>query len=227
MPGSRPAVLPAERVAPGVWRLPLRGVNAYALEAEGGPVLVDAGNPGDAPRLAAMLAGAGLGMPRAVLLTHGDVDHAGGVRGLLRAGDPDLWAPAGEAEVLAGRGRPRAMRRLGRLLTGRLRCDRALAPGEEAAGLRVVATPGHTPGHCSFLREGDGVLFAGDALAVRDGAVRLVGPPFTEDAAAAFASLRRIAELGPRLLLPGHGDPLPDPGQALARALEAPPPAGR
>ena len=30
------AVLPAERVAPGIWRLPLRGVNAYAVEAEDG-----------------------------------------------------------------------------------------------------------------------------------------------------------------------------------------------
>ena len=219
-PTPRGAPLRAERVAAGTWRLPLRGVNAYALEAAEGPILVDAGNPGDAPRIVGMLAGAGLAAPRAVLLTHGDVDHAGGVRALLRACDLDVWAPAVEAEVLAGRGRPRAMRRLGRLFTGRIRCDRALTAGQVVAGLRVVASPGHTPGHCSFLREADGVLFTGDALSTRAGEVFIPRQPFTEDWANAHASLLRLADLHPRLLLPGHGEPLRDPGEALARACE-------
>ena len=33
-----------------------------------------------------------------------------------------------------------------------------------AGGLRVVHTPGHTPGHCSFLHTRAGVLLTGDAL---------------------------------------------------------------
>jgi len=38
--------------------------------------------------------------------------------------------------------------------------DGALLDG----GIRVIHTPGHSPGHCSFLHEGTGVLITGDAL---------------------------------------------------------------
>ena len=36
--------------------------------------------------------------------------------------------------------------------------------GELYGSLRAIATPGHIPGHLSFLDERDGTLFAGDAL---------------------------------------------------------------
>jgi glyoxylase-like metal-dependent hydrolase (beta-lactamase superfamily II) len=45
--------------------------------------------------------------------------------------------------------------------------DGTFAEGEllpVAGGLRVLHTPGHSPGHCSFLHEPSGVLVTGDAL---------------------------------------------------------------
>jgi glyoxylase-like metal-dependent hydrolase (beta-lactamase superfamily II) len=45
--------------------------------------------------------------------------------------------------------------------------DRVAREGElVAAGFRVVATPGHTLGHTSHLRDEDGLLFTGDAFGV-------------------------------------------------------------
>ena len=90
---------------------------------------------------------------------------------------------------------------------------------------RWVHTPGHTPGHVSFFREADGVIITGDALVTLEvntlgGIVRgrqgLSGPPWytTADAAAARASIARIAELEPRVLASGHGHPLTGPGTA-------------
>lgn len=208
-------------MAPHVWRLPLRGVNAYAIETDQGIVLVDAGNPGDGPRILSMLHGVGLAPPRLILLTHADVDHAGGVRALLRICAPEVRTTEGETSILAGGGHPRLFRRLGRLLTGRIRCAAPVAIGDRTAGLLVVATPGHTAGHCSFLREADGVLFAGDAAVVRSGEVGIPARLFTDDLAQAEASLAHLADLGPRLLLPGHGAPLPEAASGLRKAVNA------
>ncbi len=217
--GRTPSALAPKNVADGVWQLPLRGVNAYALETAQGTVLVDAGNRGDGERILAMLRVVGLAPPGRILLTHADMDHAGGVRAILQVTTGEVHASRLQADVLAGHGRPPALRRFGRLLTGRIACEPDLEEGARVAGLLVVATPGHTAGHVALLREDDRVVFAGDALAVRGAKVRILGAPLTEDFAQACASLRRLAQLQPNLVLPGHGDPLPAPAHALEAAL--------
>ncbi|WKX01708.1 MBL fold metallo-hydrolase (plasmid) [Rhodococcus aetherivorans] len=105
---------------------------------------------------------------------------------------------------------------------------RPLRPGEPVPGLagwEVVATPGHTPGHISLLRTTDRVVIAGDALlTLRLNSVRgllhqqpgLSGPPWytTWSRGAAAASIRRLADLDPTVLAPGHGHPLTGPDTA-------------
>ena len=81
------------------------------------------------------------------------------------------------------------------------------------------AAPGHTPGHVAYLRRSDGVLIAGDAALTVDlnsvggvllGRQRVAGPPryTTWDWRAARRSVGALADLEPRVLLPGHGRPL-------------------
>ena len=210
-----------EVVADRVWRIALRGVNAYALLTEQGTVLIDAGNRGDGQRILEMLRGAGIEAPRHILLTHADMDHAGGVRAIVEATSALVHASPEQAELLAGHGHPPALRRFGRLLTGRLACLPDLVDGAPVAGLLVLATPGHTAGHVALLREADRVLFSGDALAVRGGDVRLLPAALTEDMRQAAASLKRLADLWPSLLLPGHGSPLPAPQNALEAVLRS------
>jgi glyoxylase-like metal-dependent hydrolase (beta-lactamase superfamily II) len=91
-----------------------------------------------------------------------------------------------------------------------------------------VPTPGHTPGHVAYLRRRDGVLLAGDAALTVDlnsiggvllGRQRVAGPPryTTWDWQAAKRSVGTLAEVEPRVLLPGHGRPLTTgPAAALA-----------
>ena len=213
----------AQAVAPGVWILRLRGVNAYAVAGPDGTVLVDAGNPGDGPRILGMLEAAGVPAPRRILLTHADVDHAGGAREIVRRTGAELLASAGEADVLGGKASPKLFRRLARIATGRMRCSGRLVDGEEVSGLRVVATPGHTAGHVCLWREDGAVLFAGDALSVREGTARIPPAFFTEDRRAAENSLARLAALAPALVLPGHGSPLRDAAETLRAASAASP----
>jgi glyoxylase-like metal-dependent hydrolase (beta-lactamase superfamily II) len=85
---------------------------------------------------------------------------------------------------------------------------------------KILHTPGHTPGHISFSRPSDRLLLVGDAFCTTkpesffDAAIaqpaELHGPPsyFTSDWNQAVESIRRLAELSPRIIAPGHGKPL-------------------
>jgi deazaflavin-dependent oxidoreductase (nitroreductase family) len=86
-------------------------------------------------------------------------------------------------------------------------------------GWAWIPTPGHTPGHVAYLRRRDGVLIVGDAALTVDlnsvdgvlcGRQRVAGPPWytTWDWPVATRSIRALAGLEPRVLLPGHGGPL-------------------
>ena len=92
---------------------------------------------------------------------------------------------------------------------------RILHERDEIAGFRVVHAPGHTPGHIILFREEDRVAIVGDVLNGMNMATSWPGlhePPsfFTADAAENRRSIRRLAELEPRLLCFGHGPPLYD-----------------
>src|SRR4029079_2955747 len=84
----------------------------------------------------------------------------------------------------------------------------ALADGDTVVGLRIVATPGHTIGHISVLDEKNGILVAGDALGTVGGTLAGSNPQFTEDAAAAKATVVKLGDLHFETLLVGHGDPI-------------------
>jgi glyoxylase-like metal-dependent hydrolase (beta-lactamase superfamily II) len=98
-----------------------------------------------------------------------------------------------------------------------LRDGQILPLGE--ADWQVVGTPGHTPGHLSLWQPDERLLVVGDALSNYDvGWVNLAldGPDATSTA---LASVHRLADLAPRVILPAHG-PIPvDSGAALATAI--------
>jgi glyoxylase-like metal-dependent hydrolase (beta-lactamase superfamily II) len=91
-----------------------------------------------------------------------------------------------------------------------------LYEGSELNGWRVVELPGHADGHLGFLR--DGVLIAGDHLLRKiSPAVGLYPESRPDPLGDYLASLERTIELAPRIVYPGHGEPIDD---APARARE-------
>jgi glyoxylase-like metal-dependent hydrolase (beta-lactamase superfamily II) len=91
-----------------------------------------------------------------------------------------------------------------------------LYEGTEFEGWSVVELPGHADGHLGFLR--DGVLIAGDHLLRRiSPAVGLYPESRPDPLGDYLASLERTIELAPRIVYPGHGDPI---GDAASRARE-------
>jgi len=169
-------------LAAGVWRLPTAPrdlVNSFVFaEPDGSLTLVDAGVKGMAPkRIAAGLAALGRQPSdvRRILLTHAHSDHAGGVARVQKLTGGGIETHDDEARwVRDGRppppNRQTALGRVANLLPARLERAEVVATfGDNqlldvAGGLRVLHTPGHTMGHCSFLHEPSGVLITGDSL---------------------------------------------------------------
>jgi glyoxylase-like metal-dependent hydrolase (beta-lactamase superfamily II) len=228
------AVDPAT-VRDGRWWLPFR---CFAVRIEDGPdaggvVLIDTGiGPAGSPaaswapvpgRLPQELAAAGIHPDEvsSVVLTHMHTDHVG-------------WAVRGPAEAPEGAFFPNARyllqqaeidaieatspRLVDWLLTPLRATDQLSAVDGDAAlaaGLRVVATPGHTPGHQSVLlaAEDDTVLFTGDLLVHT---LQLIYPdlPYANESDPAQARITRVATLtelagrpGPLLASAHLGEP--------------------
>ena len=96
---------------------------------------------------------------------------------------------------------------------------RLLREGDEVDGWRVVEFPGHADGHICLLK--DGILIAGDHLLPRITPAVGLYPDSRPDPLGDFmASLERVAELAPRLALPGHGEPIDDPAGRAREIVE-------
>ena len=99
---------------------------------------------------------------------------------------------------------------------------------EFASGsLRVVHTPGHTPGSCSFLREADRTIIAGDCVLKRITPNPILSPDPVDPSrrfhslAEYLVSLARLRSFSPTLVYGGHGDSVTDYEELFNRYLRA------
>jgi len=94
-----------------------------------------------------------------------------------------------------------------------------LYEGSELDGWQVLELPGHADGHLGFLR--DGVLIAGDHLLQRiSPAVGLYPESRPDPLGDYLTSLERTIELAPRIVYPGHGEPILDAGVRARELIE-------
>ena len=230
----------ATQVAPGVWRAGTRFVNWYIVDAGAdGVTLVDAGLPRYREQLDSALGAAGRTRAdvRALVLTHGHIDHIGmadvlaaeGATVHLHPADAPLAAdprrnttdrsivpylrwPVTSAFIahcfVNGITRPPRMPETVPLVEGAT----AAVPGSP----RVTHVPGHTDGSCVLAFEEHGVVFAGDLLCTvsprtgRRAQPQLQTRGSNRDSDQALASLDRLEGVEQRLVLPGHGGPWTD-----------------
>ncbi|MER5516803.1 MBL fold metallo-hydrolase [Streptomyces sp. NPDC002763] len=200
---SRPA---PTQVAPGVHRLGDHGINFYLIEGPDGLTLIDAGVPAHLDQLRGLLAGLGRSVAdiRAVLLTHGHLDHTGLAHTLQEAG-ADIWIHDRDAAILHDG--PRSVNRHAKpersMLPYLLRRPAALAMPLQLARAGAFTSPavqntrvfygdqvledvpgapqavvlsGHTPGSAAYHFADRGLLFTGDALVTADGLSGHTGP---------------------------------------------------
>lgn len=218
-------------VSVGVQSIGLVNVRAHAiLEPE--ITLIDAGLVGSRRKIARELERGGRSLAELVRIvaTHGHFDHAGGIAELEDDGVDVLMHPA-DYERLQ-RGFRDALRQPSRanLNASVVRPPRRIVPIEEGdvipvlGGLRVVHTPGHTPGSVCLYAPEHRLLFTGDTLQVRRGSLTFASRVYSDDYAESRRSIRRLTDLDVGTIAFSHYPPLTEGANealaALARRAE-------
>ena len=225
----------AVQLAAGVWRIPTVPfdlINSFLLEDEDGSLtLVDTGLKHGQKAILGALAGLGKAPEdvRRILLTHAHNDHAGGLAAAKQATGADVLSHDRDATYLRTGTTPQLDRSTakGRLLN-RVRGsfaktevaetfqDGALLP--VGGGLRVVHTPGHTPGHVSLLHEPSATLITGDAIFNVRG-LRYSPASFCTDIRLSRETADRLADLEYSTVAFTHGDHISSGARESVRAF--------
>jgi glyoxylase-like metal-dependent hydrolase (beta-lactamase superfamily II) len=183
-------------------------------------VLIDTGMVGEPFLIRRLIRQLGLTPQsiRAILLTHGHLDHAGNLARLKEWTGAKIYAHPNEQAHVDGTYPYQGVNRWcgGLEAAGRFlfryrpaRIDEFLADDQELpfwGGLRVIHLPGHTRGHCGFFSARHNLLFSGDMFASYFFNVHKP-PAILNSVPEQFpASAERIRRLAPRLIVPNHYD---------------------
>ena len=222
-------------IAPDVHQIRMVGADSFVV-TEDRLTLIDAGMLGSRRVLERHLQRLGRSLDELgrIICTHGHPDHIGGIHELIRNRDDVevLIHPADLAGLqlplraaLAGSGDGGGRR--GRLIQYLTRPPASCTPIEDGAllpelgGLRVVHTPGHTPGSVCLYAERLRLLFTGDVLQVIRGRLTYASALFSHDHAAARASVERLASLEVDTIALSHYPPWTDDAAGALRELAA------
>ena len=217
-------------IIPGIHAVPGTRISRIYLIEDDELTLVDTGMPWSARRVFKYITSIGRqpGELRRILMTHRHPDHTGGAQAIRLRSKAQIVAHHDDtvhrrpdthtlsyAGVFASLNLP--IPYLNQTLVDCLSYENEVIPA--AGGIRVLHTPGHTPGSVCYLLERDGLLFSGDTIFSEYGRVsRSILFPGS-DTARYRESLERLASTDFDILCGGHGSPLVGGASRMLRVL--------
>ena len=188
---------------------PATHTNSYALGSRD-VLLVEPATPYEGERRAFVEWAEGLRAQgrvlKGILATHHHPDHIGGAKFLSEALALPLWASEETAQ------------RLDADVAVRVReGEEIVLDGPTPTSWRVLITPGHAPGHVCLLEEKSGTVVVGDMVASVGTILIARGDG---DMRVYLEQLARLRDLGARLALPAHGEPIDEPAKLFAHYID-------
>jgi glyoxylase-like metal-dependent hydrolase (beta-lactamase superfamily II) len=206
-------------ISPGIHRIS-GFVNQYLLVDGDEVILIDTGMKSNVDKILKYLRVNNLDPARLrqILITHSDADHYGAANLISTMTGAKLWTSKIEADAMriGSSSRPIVPRGIFAIFFPLLKnvlssppviVDKLIEDGEVLpilGGLKVIASPGHTPGHLSFYLTEKKILFAGDAITADKGKPAPTIDATTGNPAQAKESFNKLMSLQPRVIGCGH-----------------------
>ncbi len=215
---------------------PIKGLgfsNAYLVEREHYCVLIDTGHQGGGNSIIQAIKSFCPDKPlKGIILTHYHYDHMAGLESLGQLYGADIYAHLEERDYITRhKAVPRSQGFLPAIANFISRIfpsqsypiDRVVTEGDVIFDLKVIHTPGHTPGSIALEDIKTGAIFTGDSLKTNRRGTKILPPSrlYSHDYDEALKSAIRLLNFTEAtFIFPGHGRPIESPKTLIKTFLD-------